>query len=368
VNFEYALETLQEQDRLRCLTISSGRDFTSFDYLGLGGSSHLRQAAIHSLELGTPLGAGGSRLLNGHRSEHEALENFAAEFFNCEKTLFMNSGYMANFALLTTLPSRHDCIIFDEKVHASIKEGAHASNAKWSKIAHNDLDDLEEKLRRARADGSKGIWLVVESLYSMDGDKASLEELHALARDYDAYLIVDEAHATGVYGQHGAGLTEGLSREKMITVHTCGKTLAASGCLIAAPAKIIDYMINHSRPFIYTTGTSPLIASVVKEALQWVQQAGDKREQLQELVKFTCETLGGIVPVPKDLSPILPVILGEDGHAVGVAKKLQAAGFDVRAIRPPTVPEGSARLRLSMTLNVNSQDVTDFADALKEAL
>src|ERR1700728_922491 len=211
-------------------------------------------------EAGTPIGAGGSRLLRGNCAEHESLEAEAARFFGAEAAIFFASGYTANFAVLTTLPQRGDLLVLDALVHPSIHEGARAGRAEFRLSAHNDANSIEDVIRTWRSEGGKGrIWIVAESLYSMDGDFAPLEAIVAIADRHDAFLMVDEAHATGVYGEQGRGLAaryEGC--ENLVAVHTCGKALGAAGALVTTTRILRDFIVNRCRPFIFSTAPSPL--------------------------------------------------------------------------------------------------------------
>lgn len=354
--FKEKLEQLDNQNRLRNLNLPRGIDFTSNDYLGLRAHPELRVAAIAALENGLDLGAGGSRLLRGHTESHAALEEFAAAYFGVEAALFFATGFQANAAIFGTLPERGDTIIFDALIHASARDGIQASNAAHVRLAHNDLNAYEDALKNAK--GQR--WIAVESVYSMDGDQAPLTELHKLAEKYDAFLIVDEAHGTGVFGANGKGLSEGLPHERLITLHTCGKALGVAGGLICATRDIIDYMVNKARPFIYSTAPMPLQAVLVKRALELAQQEPERRQALHKLMHYAAsiDFLDGMFA--NRFSQILPVIFGDDGLAVNVAADLQRAGFDVRAIRPPTVPENTARLRISLSVNVTEQNLRDL--------
>ena len=353
--FQETLDSLTRLDRRRTLTPALGVDFSSNDYLGLARHGRIRSALITTLQNGIDLGSGGSRLLRGNHREHCDLESYAADFFKAESALFMATGYQANLSLFTTLPERGDVIVFDELVHASAKEGIRASLAKRMKFAHNDVQSCEDAIKRARAGGTKQVWIAVESLYSMDGDLAPLAELQALALAYDAWLIVDEAHAVGVYGD-GRGLAP--VGPNVICLHTCGKALGQSGALITLPELLKDIIINTARSFIFTTAPPPLAAVAVYEALKVVQDEPERRDQLFGLNAHAHQRFN----LPGD-SQILPLMVGEDGDAMALASALQDQGFDIRAIRPPTVPEGTARLRLSLSLNVTIADVDDLADA-----
>ncbi len=327
----------------------------------------MKNAVLAALDLGTPVGAGGSRLLRGNCEEHERLEAEAAGFFGAESALFLGSGYAANFAVLTTLPQRGDLLVLDSLVHASIHEGARAGRAEFRVSAHNDPQSVDNTIRDWRAQGGTGrVWIVLESLYSMDGDFAPLEELVAIADRYDAFLIVDEAHATGVYGEHGRGLTAPFEgRENLLVVHTCGKALGAAGALVTASAVLRDFMVNRCRPFIFTTAPSPLMAVAVSEALVILREEPDRRERLINLIAFANREISRRGWRPS-ASQIIPYIVGDNARTMGLASALQARGFDVRGIRPPTVPAGTARLRISLTLNVSEDDVRALLDALAE--
>jgi 8-amino-7-oxononanoate synthase len=363
-----ALDALKAEDRLRGLKPRLGIDFASNDYLALASAPRMRRAVAAALEAGTPIGAGGSRLLRGNCEEHESLEAEAARFFGAETALFLGSGYVANFAVLTTLPQRGDLLVLDSLVHASIHEGARAGRAEFCESAHNDPRSVENTIRDWRAKGRTGrVWIVVESLYSMDGDFAPLEDLVAIADRYDAFLMVDEAHATGVYGEQGRGLTAAYEgRENLVVVHTCGKALGAAGALVTATRVLRDFMVNRCRPFIFATAPSPLTAVAVREALLILQQEPDRQRRLANLVAFAHREIGKRGGRSPSDSQIVPCIVGDNARAMRLASALQARGFDIRGIRPPTVPAGTARLRISLTLNVGEDDVRAMLDALIE--
>ncbi|RWJ43137.1 8-amino-7-oxononanoate synthase [Mesorhizobium sp.] len=366
--YQATLSGLARRGRLRGLSGPEGIDFASNDYLGLARSKRMADAVALALAAGTPVGAAGSRLLRGNTPEHEALEAKAAHFFGAERALYFGSGYVANVAVLTTLPQKGDLIVLDELVHASAHEGARAGRAEVMQAAHNDADAVDDAIRSWRAQGGAGrAWIVVESLYSMDGDRAPLADLIELADRHEAFLFVDEAHATGIYGPDGRGLAHGLEgRDNVVVLHTCGKALGASGALVTGPAVIRDYLVNRCRPFIYSTAPSPLMAVAASEALDILSDEPERRERLAGLVAFGSEALETRCGVEPSGSQILPVIVGDNRRAMALATALQGRGFDVRGIRPPTVPEGTARLRISVTLNVAEADIADMVEALAE--
>ena len=354
--------------RLRALHVPSGIDFTSNDYLGLAESDVLRQAAVDALTRGVPVGSGGSRLLRGNHPEHEALESEAAAYFGAESALYFGSGYVANFAIFSTLPQRGDLIVHDELIHASVHEGLRRGRAEFVAVPHNNIDAFDAAIVRWRAAGGKGRpWLSVESLYSMDGDSPNLAELFAVANRHDAMVVIDEAHATGVLGPQGRGLAAPFEgRDNVITLHTCGKALGTVGGFILAPRVVRDFLVNRARPFIFATAPSPIIAAVTRVALEISRTNPVRREQLARLVQFAGSELRRRCNVEPSGSQILPVVVGADHAAVEIAAALQRKGFDIRAIRPPTVPEGTARLRIALTLNVDETIVADLFAALAE--
>ncbi len=363
-----ALHALQDDDRLRSLKPRTGIDFSSNDYLGLASAPRMRSAVSAAVVAGTPIGAGGSRLLRGNCEEHESLEAEAAGFFGTEAAIFFGSGYVANFAVLTTLPRRGDLLVLDSLVHASIHEGARAGRASFRESRHNDPESVEATIRDWRAQGGMGrVWIVVESLYSMDGDFAPLEELVGIADRHDAFLMVDEAHATGVYGEQGRGLTaphEG--RGNLVAVHTCGKALGAAGALVTTTRVLRDFIVNRCRPFIFSTAPSPLMAVAVQEALLILRQEPERQQRLTNLVAFAHRQIGARRGWRLSGSQIVPYVVGDNARAMALAAALQARGFDIRGIRPPTVPAGTARLRISLTNNVGEDDVRAMLDALVE--
>lgn len=363
-----SLEALARRNRLRTLTPRSGLDLSSNDYLGLASAPELREAAMAALERGVDVGSGGSRLLRGNDPEHEALEAEAAEFFGSEAALFFGGGFLANYALFATLPQRDDVIVYDELIHASVHDGMRASRAPSLAVPHNDAQAFDDALQRWRSQGSSGrAWIAVESLYSMDGDLAPLDDLMAVARRHDAMLVVDEAHATGVFGPQGRGLMSNFhSDDNVVVLHTCGKALGAMGGLITAPKVLCDFIVNRGRPFIYATAPSPLMAAVVRAGLRLIARSDDRRANLHGLVARVGAALREKCAIAVTGTQIQPVIVGSDAEAVRLASAMQARGYDIRAIRPPTVPEGTARLRLSLNLNVSEAQALAMVDDLAE--
>ena len=361
-----ALGALEKDNRLRSLTPRAGIDFSSNDYLALASAARMRRAISAAIESGTPIGAGGSRLLRGNCAEHESLEAETARFFGTEASIFFASGYVANFAVLTTLPQRDDLLVLDQLVHASIHEGARAGRAEFRESRHNDPDSVETTIRDWRSQGGKGrVWIVAESLYSMDGDFAPLGALIAIAERYEAFLMVDEAHATGVYGEQGRGLTAAYEgSENLVVVHTCGKALGAAGALVTTTKLLRDFIVNRCRPFIFSTAPSPLMAVAVQEALSILREEPERQRRLTGLIAFAHRKIGASRGWQLSGSQIMPFIVGDNARAMALAGALQARGFDIRGIRPPTVPAGTARLRISLTNNVGEDDVRAMLEAL----
>ncbi|ANN62052.1 8-amino-7-oxononanoate synthase (plasmid) [Mesorhizobium loti NZP2037] len=368
--YDATLQGLARKDRLRTLSPRAGLDFSSNDYLGLAASKRLGDAVAAAIARGMPVGATGSRLLRGNALEHEALETDAAAFFGSERALFFGSGYIANFALLTALPQKGDLLVLDELAHASMHEGARAGRAEFKLTAHNDVDAIEDAIIRWRAEGGMGrVWIGVESLYSMDGDRAPMESLIALADRHEAFIVVDEAHATGVWGPDGRGLAAAFERrDNIIALHTCGKALGASGALVTGPGLLCDYLVNRCRPFIYSTAPSPLMAMAAREAIAILSEEPIRRNRLHERVAFVSLLLAQRCGVVSSGSQIQPFVIGDNRRTMTVAAALQARGFDIRGIRPPTVPEGTSRLRISLTLNVGEADISAMVEALVEVL
>jgi 8-amino-7-oxononanoate synthase len=364
--YDDALAELKDRGRLRALASAHGYDFTSTDYLGLAASHEMREAASAALARGVPVGALGSRLLRGNHPEHEALEAEAAAFFGAEAVLYFGSGFMANFSLFATLPQDGDLVVYDALIHASVHQGMRAGRADRAVAAHNDANSFEAEIRKWRAAGGTGrVWIATESLYSMDGDRAPLGALMEIANDHDGILVIDEAHATGVFGPDGRGLgAEFEGRPNAIALHTCGKALGASGALLSVPRSMRDFLVNRCRPFIYSTAPSPLIAASVRAALGLLRSQPERRERLTRLWERAGTELKRSCGIEPSGSQILPVIVGADARAAALATAMRNHGYDLRAIRPPTVPEGTARLRISLTLNIDEKTALQMIDAL----
>lgn len=364
------LDALDKAGRKRRLLIPAGKDFSSNDYLGLSRSPYLKDCAQTAIANGMAHGSGGSRLLGGNHPEHEALEAFAADHYGTEASLFFGSGFAANTALFATLPQTGDLVLYDELIHASVHDGMKLGRAAFTPFPHNDCNALEQAIQDWRASGGTGtVWIAVESLYSMDGDRAPLADLARIADAHDAMLVIDEAHAVGVFGEGGIGLSGDIGRQdNVIILRTCGKALGGEGGILTMPQILREFFINRARPFIFSTAPSPLTAHLAQHAIAHVAETPSLQAGLAEHITLARSCFEGLSLGDHQDSQIFPVILGEDRLAVSVANMLQGQGFDVRAIRPPTVPAGTARLRISLTLNVTQDDILNLAAALQEAL
>ena len=364
--FRADLAGLAAAGRTRRLIPRAGVDFASNDYLGLAGSPRLAAAVRAALDAGVPVGAAGSRLLRGNSEWQEAFEIKAAAFFGAESGLGFGGGYQANVAAISTLPQRGDLLLMDALSHASTHEGARLTRAEVASFRHNDAIHAEDVITGWRRSGGKGaVWIAVESLYSMDGDAAPLDDLAQLA-DHEGFLVVDEAHATGVWGPDGRGLGHALEgRENVITLHTLGKALGGSGALLCLPLVLRDMLVNRARPFIFATAPSPLMAVAAAEALDILRDEPERRQRLHDLITLFSQKMSRHLPhLPMSGSQIVPLIVGPDKATMRLAEQVQATGFDVRGIRPPTVPAGTSRLRVSLTLNATPDDVRRLTGTL----
>lgn len=347
-------------------------DFCSNDYLGFAGSAQLRvaiqQADANQTVLRT--GAAGSRLLAGHTKLADEVEQELARLYQTEAALIFNSGYDANLGLLACLPQAGDTLLTDEFIHASMIDGARLSYATRRRFNHNDLTDLDDQLRSATEFRSAGqVFVAVESVYSMDGDVAPLRALADLCDRYGAVLIVDEAHAMGIYGPTGEGLVValGLQNRVFARVHTFGKALGVHGAAVVGPALLRDYLINFARPFIYSTALPPHSLLAIRCAHEHLQTQADARQQLHDQLVYFRQRVSDGLPGSSwtaSQSPIQCLIVPGNDAARHVARAVQQAGFDVRAILSPTVPAGRERLRIC----VHAYNTNDEIDRLIAAL
>ncbi|MDC0738451.1 8-amino-7-oxononanoate synthase [Cognatishimia sp. SS12] len=356
-----ALDLLKQRSRYRSLMPRAGHDFASNDYLGLAGSDLLREAAQAALARGVPVGAGGSRLLRGNDDEHSRLEEEAAALFGTQRALFMGGGFQANTAIFATLPAQGDLILHDALVHASVHDGMRLGRAETQSFAHNDVSAADAAILNWKAQNDGRVWIAIETLYSMDGDRAPVADFMALATRHDAVLVADEAHATGLWGQGGLGLTHEFSQNaNLLTLHTCGKGLGVSGALICGHSALIDTLINKARGFIFATAPSPLNAALVRAALASLSSHPEHRDAALNLQSHAHAEAQRLCGLSDFQSQIMPIVIGKDAPTMALAAGLQAAGYDIRGIRPPTVPRGGSRLRISITRNVSAAIITEM--------
>jgi 8-amino-7-oxononanoate synthase len=362
------LDSLRESGLLRTLRPPSGADFSSNDYLNLAADPRV----VHGFVSGAAregCGSTGSRLLRGDRTVFAAVERRFAQFKGAERALLFSSGYLANLAVLATLAEAEDVIFSDERNHASLIDGVRLSRARKVVFPHSDVGALDQLMASVSSAGLR--FVVVESLYSMDGDVGPLAEYDALCRRRGALLIVDEAHAVGVFGARGSGLIEaaGLDPTSCVSVNPAGKALGAAGAFVAGPARLVDYLVQRARPFVFSTAPPPSLAGALDASLTIVGEEPVRRERLLARAAYFRSRLRRLgLSVSDEVTQIVPVIIGDNLRAVAVADQLQAEGFDVRAIRPPAVPVGSARLRISLNAALTEGTLDRFSDALVAAL
>ena len=347
-------------------------NFSSNDYLGFSSHPALAQAAAEaSRQYGT--GATASRLVCGTHAELLALEAELAAFKGCESALVLNSGYQANVAILQALCdpktfSQPIWIFADKWNHASLVDGCLLSGARWTRYAHNDLTDLERRLEKAPADAIK--WIVTDSVFSMDGDCADLRALCDLAEQYNALTLIDEAHATGVFGPAGEGVAkaQGVSERVTLQVGTFSKALGSFGAYVAGSTLLRDVLINRARGFIYSTALPPAVCAVNRAAVKLIQTDPTYRTQLEANIRYFKEVLSQYPHLTTCLMPsdtaIQPLVLGDDRVALQLSQQLKEAGYFVQAIRPPTVPEGTSRLRITLSAAHSPEQIEGLVSAL----
>lgn len=367
-----ALETAHRYRR-RELAQEGGLDFCSNDYLGLRKHPQIATAlAASALQDG--VGAGASHLVNGHGREHEALERDLAEFTGRERALVFSSGYMANLGVLGALADRDDLILQDRLNHASlIDAGLLARCRAFKRYAHRDTQTANTWLtEHARAHRQAGALLVTDGVFSMDGDLAPLPQLASAAAAHQAWLIVDDAHGIGVLGANGAGSCEHFavsSREVPVLIGTFGKALGTFGAFVAGDEALIELLIQRARTYIYTTALPPPIAAATRQALRLLREETWRREKLQELIDhFRRGARARGLPLAESSTPIQPVILGTEKATLAASADLRARGFRVTAIRPPTVPAGSARLRVTLQATHDCDTIDRLLVALEESV
>ena len=363
-NLLLKLDTRQENGSLRSLSPQNDLiDFSSNDYLGFAKNPIIFKQVQEDLDTYLPInGSTGSRLLSGNFDFHEALEAQLAAFFNAEGALLFNSGYDANIGLLSSVPQRGDCIFYDENSHASIRDGIRLSHAKSYRFKHNDLDDLRQKIEKTGT-GNQG-YLVVESIYSMDGDAAPLSGFAEISKAYDLNLIVDEAHSTGVYGSEGQGMVNdlGLSALVFARIYTFGKALGCHGAAIVGDALLIQFLINFARSFIYTTAMPVHNVLAIKNALLYLKSTNNGKLLSENIAHFKAMIIKNKLEkfFIKSSSPIQSAIIASNEEVKRIAHQLNAHNFDVKPILSPTVPEGYERIRFCVHSHNTSADIQEI--------
>ena len=370
-----ALEAAQQRRRRRIVEPGPGAadptrlwidgrallNFGGNDYLSLRTHPAL-VAAAQAAMAHHGLGAGAAHLITGHSREHHALEEELAEFTGRERALLFSTGYMANLGVVAALAGRHDTVLADRLNHASLLDAVRLAGARLKRYAHADADAAQQAL----AGGARLI--ITDGVFSMDGDVSPLPRLAALAQQHGAWLMVDDAHGLGVLGPHGGGSLEqeGLDALQVpILVGTLGKAFGTFGAFVAGDAVLIEYLLQRARTYIYTTAVPPAVAAATRAALRLVRAEGWRRERLHALVqRFRTAAAAHGLPLLPSSTPIQPLLVGEAGQALRLAEGLEARGFMVSAIRPPTVPGGTARLRITLCAAHRDEDV----DALVAAL
>lgn len=340
--------------------------FASNDYLGLANAPELIEAAREALPR-WGLGSGASHLVSGHTEAHEAMEQQLARFTGMPAAISFSTGYLANIAVMPALLGRDDEIFADRLNHASLVDGALLSRARLTRYAHCDLKMLGRQLE---ASSARRKLIVTDSVFSMDGDLAPLPALLELAERYDAWLLIDDAHGFGVLGPQGRGAlaAAGLSSPRLILMATLGKAAGVGGAFVAAHPVVIEWLMQTARPCIFTTAAPPLLAAAVCRALELVEAGDARRARLQQLVARLRQGLKALgYRTAASATPIQPVIVGENGQALSLSRALEERGLYVPAIRPPTVPQGSARLRVSLTAAHSDADVDRLLEAMREA-
>ena len=362
------LGELDAQGLRRELRSPSGVDLSSNDYLGLADHPLIR-AAMSQAVLQEGIGSTASRLLRGERKAFHDVERRFADWKGTEASLYFTSGYAANLGVLSSFLQEGDVVFSDELNHASLIDGMRLGRARRIIFPHCGVRALRGALVSEQALGQR--FLVTESLFSMDGDFAPLEDYAKLCRETGTALIVDEAHAVGVFGERGTGWIEqaGVGRDVFLSVNTAGKALGVCGAFVAGPRWAIEFLIQRARTFVFTTAPPPSLAAALDAALSVVVREPELRVRTlrsAEKLRAMLREMG--VRVPEGESQIIPIVLGDNERAMAAAEALQKDGFDVRAIRPPTVPQGTARLRVSVNAKLREADLEAFRSSLVTAL
>jgi 8-amino-7-oxononanoate synthase len=375
-SLQQKLQQREEQNALRQLPISNNLiDFASNDYIRFAKNETIFHET-HQLLLDKNIkvnGATGSRLLSGNHIVYEETEAFIAEFHRAESSLIFNSGYDANIGFFSAVPQRKDIILYDELCHASIRDGIQMSNAKSYKFAHNDVEDLEKLITKFQPTTDNRqpttVYIVTESVFSMDGDSPNMEELTKLSEKYNAYLIVDEAHALGVFGEQGEGLVQslGLQDKVFARIVTFGKGLGCHGAAVLGSHNLKSYLVNFARSFVYTTGLSPHSVATILQSYKQLKKEKEALEKLKSnIIFFNQEKIRlGLKPIfVYSKSAIQCAIIPGNEKVKNIATQIQQKGFDVRPILSPTVPEGQERLRFCLHSYNSEKEISEVLHLL----
>ncbi len=363
-NFRNELDSIECSGRYRSPEIIKGINFSSNDYLGFSEDLTIRNGLIQFLSRTKRIGSTGSRLLSGQSEELEEVETFLANTFGTESCLIFGSGYLASLGICAALDTSETEFISDELIHASWIDGMRLTRGKKTIVSHSDLGQFEAALARS---SFKRKVVVTESIFSMDGDKAPIGELQNLAAKYDALLVVDEAHATGVLGTHGLGAVSEMNPERsnstVIALHTAGKSLGAYGAFVCCSEEFKELMINKSRSQIFSTALSPVAVEHIRLAVQRMRDDSEPTARLRRNIDHF-QKLFKKIGLPTSDSQIVPVRISGNKNVLTAAHYLQKQGFGVKAIRSPTVSPGKERLRMSITANHSAEELTALASAL----
>ena len=356
------LAELRGAGLVRQMRLPHGIDLVSNDYLGLAEHPHLTEA-MRAIVADLPAGSGGSRLLRGHHEIFEIVEEQLASFTGSESALLFGSGYAANIGLLQAIVSPDDLIVSDERNHASLIDGIRLTKAATAIYPHQDLHALEAALSQPR---KRRAIVITESVFSMDGDLTPLRDVCEIAERGGAVVVVDEAHATGMYGVRGSGRVEelGLRDRVVATMHTGGKALGSGGAWVAGSRALRDVMVNRARSFMFSTAPLPVLGAALGAGLHLVEHEPERRREVHRKSSLLRRALADAGVPSGGESMIVPIIAGTNEAAIALQTGLMAAGFDVRAIRPPSVPAGTARLRVTVRYPLSDADLLRFASEM----
>ncbi len=347
-------------------------NFASNDYLGLSQNQKIKKSIIEGIrEFGA--GSSASHLVSGHFTSHDAVEKKMARLLGFERSLFFSSGYMANMSVLGGLVKRSDAVFCDKLNHASLNDSAVLSRAKIYRYNHLDLNMLEKQIKRSQ---EKNKWIITDGVFSMDGDTANIEGLLDLCKEYEAYLFIDDAHGYGVIGKNGQGILSNNNLhkytqndlERIIYMHTLGKAVGISGAMVSAKKNIIELLIQKSKSYIYTTASSPALAKGVLTSLDIIYNGDLLRNKLKKNIELFRDLIINKSLLQDSLTPIQPLIIGNPKKTINISKVLMNEGFYVPAIRPPTVPNNTSRLRVSLSALNSKKDILQLTQIINREI